>query len=376
MLEDNSDENQKQGLYCLGAPYRGDAVSTIGPERAANLTAELHRKLSLDQALHYDLVIENDLTGRAVLAVLWAHRSLLTVHIATDEPTASAVQALKAALETVRNAPAVQLITPHRAHQLVAGSKPLIWAIDGERTDQDLRTTLQDRDPASTVMPLCAGFEALEGNRPDQRHPLHELVLRDVIHQHARFLNFFGDRFNPLDLYERSKYPQWLTPPKDFDAALPQFWCRLVGPDDSVLNRREFLGTLEFQPDEIRRGNRLEVDFTALGKMFTTVSDLTISCATSSCDHAGLQLHVHRNNKLVHASDIAPGQPVLNVPLRGLRARDSVRAAVVVTQEPLNHPATCVIDLQVGISPPDTDAKPSELARLRTWVAALAFRRQ
>ena len=214
-------------------------MSTTGHDRAANLTAELQNKTPLDQALHYNLVMENDLTGRAVLAVLWAHRSQLTVHIVTEEPTASYVRALKTALETVRNAPGVHLIDHSRAHQLAAASSPLIWAVDRERTEQHTRATLEERFPDATLTPLFTGFDALDDNLPDQRHPLHELVLRDAIDNHARFLNFFGDRFNPLDLYERSKYPQWLTPPEDFDAALPQLWCRLVESDGSLISRRQ-----------------------------------------------------------------------------------------------------------------------------------------
>ena len=349
-------------------------MSTIGPERAAKLSAELQSKLPLDQAQHHALVIENDLAGRVVLAVLWTQRSQLTVHLVTDEPTASHIRDLKAALETVRNPPNVQLIDLHSAQQLAATTTPLIWALDPERTTQQMHSQIEKRSRDSTLTPLFTGFEALDGKSPDQTKPLHELLMRDVISHHARFLNFFGDRFNPQNLYERSKYPQWLTLPQDFDAAVPQIWNTLVDPTGHVVDRSEFSGPLQLPGEYLTTGARLEVDFSPLGNIFASTSDLTIDC-DSLCDHHGIQLQVHRNDKLVHAVDIASGERQLKLPLAGVRPSEVVSVSVAVVQD---HSTSdnCSVNLRLTVHPSGTHAQPNLITRIRAWLAGLPRRRR
>ncbi|OAV63116.1 hypothetical protein [Enteractinococcus helveticum] len=346
-------------------------MSTIGPERAAKLTAELRSKLPLEQTQHYDLVIENDLAGRAVLAVLWPHRTQLTVHIMTTEPAAKHVAALTSGLKTVRNAPEVVVIAPDDAHRLAA-SERLIWAVDIDRTDEPTRITLEQRAPEKTLSPFFTGFETLDVRRPDQMLPADELILRDVIRDHARFLNFFGDRFNAQDLYERSKYPFWITPPEGFDAALPQLWTQSIDPVGTVVERREFTGTLQLANDLMKQDSRVAVDFGPLGDIFNTTADLTVSVQNTLSGHRGLQFQVHRDHKLVHAIEMAPGESLPDIRLSAVRPDSSLSVSVLATQDhPLASTTSCTLALQLMVLPAGTHPVPSMLARIKAWLTGV-----
>lgn len=346
-------------------------MSTIGPERAAKLTAELQSRLPLEQTQHYDLVIENDLAGRAVLAVLWQHRSQLTVHIVTEEPAAQHVVALASGLQTVRNAPESFVISPDDAHRIAASSERLIWGVDIDRTDEHTQITLDQRAPEETLRPLFTGFDTFQDRRPDQTQPADELILRDVIRDHARFLNFFGDRFNPQDLYERSKYPHWITQPEGFDAALPQVWTRSIDPDGAVVDRSEFTGTLQLGDTEMKKDSRLDVDFTPLGEIFNTTSDLTIALEHKLCSHRGLQVQVHRDHKLVHAIEMAPGGSFPDIRLSAVRPDSSLSVSVLATQDHPLASTSCTLQLQLMVLPAGTHPVPSMLARIKAWLTGV-----
>lgn len=351
-------------------------MATIGSETAAKMTAALQRKIPIDQTQHYDLVIENDLAGRAVLAVLWTHRAKLAVHIISHDPGAKHVTSLTTALQSVRDAPEVVVISPDDAHQLATSSERLIWAVDAQRTSERVKTILQDRVSDLTLTPLLIGFEVLNGCRPDQMQPGHELILRDVICEHARFLNFFGDRFNPQDLYERSKYPDWFTPPHGFDAALPQLWSQLMGADGTVLHRGKFSGTLHFEANEMLKGNRLVVELGSLGEIFQAGSELTVSLDTRLCVHGGLQLQEHCDQKRIQAINIVPGQSLPEIRFSAVRPGRSLSVSVIATQDHPVSQESCAIPLQLAVHPPGTHPTPNLRARFKAWFTGSVIRRQ
>lgn len=345
-------------------------MGNIGSERAAQLAAQLQRKIPIDQPRHYDLVIENDLAGRAVLAVLWRYRSQLTVHLVTEEPTSAHVGALKTGLETVRNPPAVRLTDAPRASQLVATSHDLIWALLTDRSSAAIRATLAERAPERTSTPFSSGFAALDGGHPDQTQPCHELVLRDVIRAHARFLNFYGDRFHAQDLYERSKYPQWFTPPTGFTAALPQLWCQTITPEGEVLQHREFTGTVLLEPDPNAPGARVQVNFGRIVEELGKPVDVTLSLTTPEPWQANaLHLQVHRNQKLVHTFETSAAEVQRDIDLSRVKPGTDVLLTLRVEPQSVAVQQACSVEVHFSVHPQGTHGHATVFSRVKSWLA-------
>src|SRR5699024_622120 len=105
-----------------------------------------------------------------------------------------------------------QIISRREATAIAQGTGNLVWAVDKSRTPAAAVEILSKRDTETTWLPFFEPYEALEIKHA--KHTPHELALLDIIREHARFLNFFGDRFNSKDLYQRAKYPSWFNPPR------------------------------------------------------------------------------------------------------------------------------------------------------------------
>lgn len=237
-----------------------------------------------------------------------------------------------------------------------------------------IRDTLAQRPLQKTSTPLFTGFESLDGARPNQTQPAHELLLRDVIQTQARFLNFFGDRFNSQDLYQRSKYPSWLTPPEGFNAAVPQLWAHLADADGTVLWHREFSGTLQSKVAETQVGHRLNLELTALSEVFNTPVDLTFSLGSQRPIRNGLQFQIHRNNQLVQAHNLEPGKTSWRFEVSALQPGEALAVCVVVMHDAPAAPAGYALTLQTVVHPPGTHPAPSVLSRLKAWLRRATMR--
>ncbi len=351
-------------------------MGAIEADTAGTFTAELQGKMPLDKTAHYDLVLENDLAGRAALAILWTRRTQLTIHVITDEPTPQHVLAFKSALESVRNAPSVQLIDPHRAVQLAVTSEHLIWAVEADRTENHRHVTLSERLPEHTLTPFLTGFDALDDLHPDQRRPFHEFVLREVIQEHARFLNFFGDRFNPQDLYERFKYPEWFTPAEGFSAALPQLWCHTVDADGTELARQPFSGTLQYEPQKTAASTWVRVDFGPVLTMLDAGADLTLSLSTSAAaSPEGMRIQVLRDHTIEYDSKNVTGRLPRDLRLRDIQPDSTLTVALSPDQEH-SESEPGAIHIRLTVHPHGTHPAPSIFSRLRTWFTDRASHRQ
>src|SRR5699024_11224316 len=106
-----------------------------------------------------------------------------------------------------------------------------------------------------------------------------------------------------------------------------------------------------------------------LGKIFTDVADLTIACDSYPGNHEGLQLQIHRNDKLVHAVDLAPGETPLEFPLSGLQPSELLRVAVVAVQGQPASSQDPSVELRLIVEPHGTHPKPRPFSWFAAWLS-------
>lgn len=249
----------------------------FGPDVVEQTADELLTRLLGSVTTGTALIIENDLLDRAVLALLWRHRASLRVYLLAEDATDRNILALHSGITSVRSPSTVEVVSAAQTTELVSAALALVWAIAADRTASHVVTVLQQREKQITYLPFFEPLTALGNQVPNQAVAAHELILRDIIRDHARFLNFFGDRHNPRDLYERSKYPDWIIPPHNFVAGFPKLLFRVHDADSKVLATTQFEGVLELGSAHILENHRATVELAPILEVLDpTPHDLTI----------------------------------------------------------------------------------------------------
>lgn len=351
------------------------------PANAAALTAELKKRMPIARTPHYDVVFENDLPGRVALAILWRDRQHLTMHLLSDDPSEQHIRALTSGLATVRNAPQIQVVSSQDAERLAAAADRLIWAVHAERTSPETQETLQNRDPKTTAAPFLTPLTALGHAYPNQLDPAHELVLRDVIRHQARFLNFYADRHQPQDLYERSKYPAWLTPQEGFTAAIPTIQAVTTTADGTVVGSNEFTGTLALETADILCGHRASIEFASVCAVLDQRFDVTLEIRNDYVNPAAagtLEVQLQRNQKTVHTFDVAITATQVQIPLAGLTPRSTLSVAVVALKDnpKVSWSKASQTQVRLTVHPKGTHPVPNVISRAATRLKRVAQRRQ
>jgi len=343
----------------------------------SDVVAQLKHRLPPPTDQRYDVVLENDLAGRAALAMLWNHRERLNIYLMTADPIDRNVESLCSALSTVRNPPAVRIVSPNTAREFTDTFKPLVWTVLPDRTDAGLQTMLRQRENQNTHIVYAEPLGAFQNRQPDQTNPAHELILRDIIHQHAGFLNFFGDRFNPQDLYERAKYPRWFRPPLDFSAAIPSVVSSTIGPDGSIVDTEDFTGTLQLAASHVQTGYRVEVQLAPVlesleDPSYDIVAHLRNDYVNPNAAGA-LMIEIENDYGIAETFDIATAPAQLQIPMRAIRPGATLTIAVVA-QRDNPRPSWSVAsrtDIELEIHPAGTLPAPSMKTRVKSWLRRL-----
>lgn len=353
----------------------------IRSEVVAATTDELLTRIPIATDQQIVVVLENDLLGRAILALLWDQRSNLTVYLVGDDQERN-MQSLRSGIAGVRNAPQVQVFTTLEAAELTAGDAALVWAVQAQRTEPDLAKRLQDRGAQITFVPFFEPFETLGNQLPVQTAASHELVLRDIIRDHAPFLNFYGDRFNPKNLYERSRYPHWIIPPEDLVVGIPQLTRRTYDAQSKVLETAEFDGSLDLAAALILQDHRATVE---LGPVFevlgTTPHDVTLEFSNvyvNPAAHGALALQVHRNGRLVTSIDVATTEKDVAVAIPGVRSGTRLSATVLALKDnpKKSWEQATTTQVRIRLHPKGTHPAQGFTSRAKAWVQRRLQRRQ
>lgn len=339
-------------------------------EFAAQLTDRLPRNI----APYTDVVLENDLAGRAILAMLWQQREHLRIHLLSPNPAPNHILAFQAGIAAARNAPSIQRVSNDQLESIAADSPHLIWALTTDRTSITGRRTLQSRDQSATYTPYFEGLRELDGQVPNQQNPAHELYLRDVIGNHVRFLNFFGDRFNPLDLYQRSRYPSWFRSSQEFNSAFPPLQHITTDSAASVLDTKEFSGTIQLSPSHVRKNHRAQVDFSpVLASLEDSACDITLELNNDYIQPSAtgaLAIEVHLNQKLQARFDIASTAAHLKLPLRSIKHNSNLKVSVRALRDnpkvSWSNASQTFVKLQ--IHPMNTHPAISMSSRVKLWL--------
>lgn len=348
-------------------------MERFSSEVVAATAVQLNQRIRLQADRHYDFVFENDLPGRAALAVAWHDRAQLTLYVVTDDTTDRNVLALQSGISSVRNAPSIQLISTTEANHFAKTSASIVWAVTDGRTNATTRAALGQRSTADTCLPYAAPLNSFGKRHPNPLDTTHELILRDIICEHAKFLNFYGDRFNPQDLYERSKYPAWFTPPPGFTAAIPAVTCSTIAPDGNVLDSEKFTGTLQLAADHIQTGHRVQVELgSLLESLEGAAHDITVELDNAYDNPSGagtLVIEVHYNHELYDSFDIATAPTQLNVPVMAIRPGAGLAISIVALRDQPKPSWAQASRTVVGLNvhPPGTHPKPSMKARTKSW---------
>lgn len=357
-------------------------MESFSPDIVADTAAQLKQRIPLQPDGHYDFVFENDLPGRAALAVVWHARAQLTLYLVTDDPTDHNVLALQSGVLSVRNAPSIHLLSTTEVAHLATTSERMVWAVTDDRTSAATATALTQRSGAETCMPFATPFSTLGDWHPNQAVTVHELILRDIIREHARFLNFYGDRHNPQDLYERAKYPAWFTPPPKFTAAIPSVTYSTIAPDGSVLHSEKFTGVLQLASDHIQTGHRVQVELgSLLESLEDAAHDVTVQLGNDYDNPSGsgtLVIEVHYNDELYGSFDIATTAPALQVPIRAIRAGTGLTISIVALRDQPKQSWSQASNtaIRLTVHPPGTHPKPSMTSRATSWWKRMTQRRQ
>lgn len=362
-------------------PLRG--VGDIQPTYSASDTAaQLKQRLPNQLEHRYNFVLENDLAGRAALSILWPHRGQLNIHLVTQNPDEHSISAMRSAFTSVRTPPTVDVVVPTAVRELVSTQQPLIWAVTSERSDATVRALLAQRAPGLTHFVYSEPLDALSGQHPDQTDPSHEIVLRDIMHQHARFLNFFGDRLDPRDLYERSKYPDWFTPPPNFTAPIPPITSSIIDADGSIEHQDEFGGVLQLAPEQVKTNHRTTVSFQpVLNSMEAASFDLSLQVHNAYDNPRGagaLAIEICDHHGLYGQFDIATSPSNLVIPFRAVDSGNDLTVSVVSLRDNPRDSWSAASRTNVALTvlPVGTHPIPSLGARTRSWLQRTFQRRQ
>lgn len=346
------------------------------------LTDELHTRLPAAAQEPTMLILENDLIGRAVLALLWHQRSDLRVYLVTSDTDNSSAEAVRSGITTVRHAPHVQVVSNEQAAQLIDEHAALIWALAPHRTAPDVAQSLQNSNADTTFLPYFEPFQALDQQHPDQSVPAHELALRDLIGRHAQFLNFFGDRYNPRDLYERSKYPPWLNPPAGFVAGIPRLACNIYGVQADRIATDDFDGVLRLSVAHMLQGHRATVEFGSLFDIFDNAKhDATLRVRNAYSNQSGsgmLAIEVHHEGKLVTAIDVATSPPEVEVPVARVRRGASLTVSIVALEDnpKISWARATTTSVHLGVHQVGKHSLGRIRKRVRAWLKRVRGRRQ
>ena len=342
---------------------------------SAAMARELQARLPSAPTQPFHVVIENDLLGRAALAILWQYRNDMILYLLSDHPPQDHIAALLSGIETVRAAPKIQILSSRAAIALAQGAGNLVWAVDMSRTAAAAVEILSERNAETTWLPFFEAFEALEHKYA--KHTRHELALRDIICEHARFLNFFGDRFNPKDLYQRAKYPSWFRPPEDVSAAIPTVQ-QTTSVNGHVLDRTEFTGTLQLPADQPLSDCSAVVE---LGPIFqaleTSKYDAVLTVRHFRGDlpvRGACMVQVHRGKDLVASVDVGTDCVEVEVPLPVVTAATELSVSLTAQSE---DPSAVGTDtnaayINLAILPRGTYWRARYI--LKTWVQRLRRR--
>lgn len=362
-----------QRVHCSSATPRRSVGETLNTKSVSNAATELLQRLPLENHQQYDFVFENDLAGRAALAVLWRHRQQLELSLVTDEPADRSILALQSAILAVRNPPRIRLVSAAEAIELARTSTRLVWALLHHRTSPAVYAALNRRNK-DTFVPYAVPLAALGDQHPDQTDTAHELLLRDTIRECAGFLNFFGDRYNPFNLYERSQFPRWFTPPPEFNPVLPPLGYATIAPDGTRLDGGEFTGSLQLATQHVRTDHRIQID---LGPMLECCDigsyDATVQLNNEYSDPAGsgvLAIEVHHNYKRYARWDVATTPAQLQLPIRAVRSGDTLLVAVTALRDnpkPSWSQASRT-NINLHIHPRGTHRVPNIVTRAKSWL--------
>lgn len=352
----------------------------FGSHNVAPMTEALTARLPVPTTCDTQLVMENDLAGRAALAILWRYRSQLTVHLVTNNPQERNIRAMQSGISSVREAPEVRLISFDDAAVLPSHKTNVVWALAADRTAAATREALAARSADTTFAPYLEVFSALDEQYPDQTIARHELLLRDIIGNHASFLNFFGDRFNPNDLYERSKYPVWIDPPEGFVAGLPRLAQVTTAADGTLIEAADFDGDLALDSENILEGVRVVVE---LGPILEVLDgqphDLVITLANAYFNPNGggaLAIQVHRDDKIVSSVDVATSDAREQIKLTGLTTGTRVGVSVVVLKDNPKRSWAKATQTALHLTITAASQHPKWPHRAKAWLQRLAPPRQ
>lgn len=335
-------------------------MASMGHQTAEQLAEDLATQLVPYCTQPVDLVLENDLAGRAILAACWPARHKLTVYLLTDVPEADSTQKLIAGLLDVTNPPVVHCMTADDVVRLITSEQQLIWAVLPDRTSPAARAVLQQRTVDTVVTPWSDTQLALDGDTPEPNLPGHERVLRDVIGYHAPFLNFFGDRHNPQDLYERTRYPAWFTPPPGFAGGLPQLHSQHGGApcaeSADIPSPTVFTGTLEIE-EGAEGQSMVRVNFGPVLEAIGATCDVTVRLRPSAA--LDTKICVVRGARRVHKIPDPTGE-LAEVHCAAVKPGTVIR--VIVTGS-----AGTLVEAHLAVHPLGTHRQPGIIQRMLYW---------
>lgn len=352
-----------------------------GVDCVAAMTQELRCRLPNPSDQQTKLILENDLVGRAILALLWPHRCHLSVYLVSEDPSDRHVLAVREGLVAVRQAPEVAIVSRCDAVDLVADEHTVIWALEQQRTPSGLDQALRSRSVDATFLPFFEPFQALGEQAPSQTVVEHELILRDMIRAYVPFLNFFGDRVHPQDLYERSKYPEWISPPEDFMAGLPQLHSVVRNAQSEVTATAVFAGTLALNASDVLQDQSVSVELGTVFDLFDAPCyDATVTICNAYSNVAGqgtLAIEVHHDGKLVTSVDVASPQSEVQVPIGGISTGSSLTVSLVALKD---NPKTSwaqasATQVRLHVHPAGTYSVPRFGHRARMWLRRFTNRR-
>src|SRR5699024_10210267 len=107
-------------LHCLSVPRRRDHVETTQNSHHLEFAAQLTDRLPRNIAPYTDVVLENDLAGRAILAMLWQQREHLRIHLLSPNPAPNHILAFQAGIAAARNAPSIQRVSNDQLESIAA----------------------------------------------------------------------------------------------------------------------------------------------------------------------------------------------------------------------------------------------------------------
>lgn len=342
-------------------------------EVVSSMTRELRERLPIVPDQPHVLLIQNDLPGRAALALLWQSRQNLTIKLVTDEPCRRDIVGFSSALTSVRNPPRVELCSHRDISQDPQNGSTLVW---GLVPDDALWSRNGHRNSFSEQVcfaPFLSPFDSLYGRYIDQTKLEHELLLRDIIHEHAIFLNFSGDRFNPKDLYERTEHPRFVSLPDDFRGAVPALQRTSLDDEYNVVKSDIFDGTLKLDPTLVRAHYRQFVELKPIFEAFQANSfNVSVKLENDYVNPKGtgsLEIQVHLNSRLIYSHDVAEMSQDVAHTFSRLDGASDLRVSLVSHKNYMRHSWSKASETRIKVAIKTQEEPPfrSALRTIKEW---------